>query len=131
MTSDKIIAVVDDDPIFQIIAKKMMSICAPEWRVVGFGSGNDTLQFLKANCLSADQIPDIMLLDINMPQFDGWMFMEEFRKIKETLSKSIKIYLTSSSIDPKDISRAKLDPDLVDYIIKPLTEDISKKITAE
>ena len=127
----KIIAVVDDDPIFQVIAKKMMAICAPEWRVVGFGNGNETIQFLKTHYQESGKIPDIMLLDINMPQFDGWMFLEEFKQIKESLSKSIKIYLTSSSIDPKDLARAKQEPDLVDYIVKPLTEDISKKITAE
>ena len=130
MATNKIIAVVDDDPIFQVIAKKMMFICAPDWRVVEFGSGNDTIEFLKMHHDEVENIPDVMLLDINMPQFDGWMFLEEFKKIKETLKKSIKIYLTSSSIDPKDIARAKQEPDLVDYIIKPLTEDITKNITA-
>ena len=125
----KIIAVVDDDPIFQVIAKKMMAICAPEWQVVEFSNANDTLQFLKDHNTQSEKIPDIMLLDINMPQFDGWMFLEEFKQIKENLTKSIRIYLTSSSIDPKDIARARQEPELEDYIIKPLTEEISRKIT--
>lgn len=127
--SSKIIAVVDDDPIFQIIAKKMMAICAPEWQVIGFGSGSETLQFLRDHKAESNKIPDILLLDINMPQFDGWMFLEEFKNIKANLEKTIKIYLTSSSIDPKDIARAKQEPDLTDYIVKPLTEIISRKIT--
>ena len=131
MPINKIIAVVDDDPIFQVIAKKMISICAPDWRVVEFGSGIDTIDFLKIHHAEIENIPDVMLLDINMPQFDGWMFLEEFKKIKEVLKKPISIYLTSSSIDPKDIARAKQEPDLVDYIIKPLTEEITRKITAE
>jgi CheY-like chemotaxis protein len=131
MATDKIIAVVDDDPIFQVIAKKMMAICAPDWRVIEFGSGSDTIRFLKTHHSDSKSIPDVMLLDINMPQFDGWMFLEEFKPIKGILKKSIRIYLTSSSIDPKDIARAKQEPDLVDYIIKPITEDISREITAE
>jgi response regulator of citrate/malate metabolism len=42
----------------------------------------------------------------------------------------MKIYLASSSIDSKDIERGKKNPNLVDYIIKPLTTERIKQITS-
>ena len=94
-----------------------------------FINGTQIIQYLRDRANESEQIPDVMLLDINMPQIDGWKFLEEFKMLKQMLKKTIKIYLTSSSIDPKDIDRAKQEPDLADYIIKPLTIDLTKKIT--
>lgn len=129
MAVNKIVAVVDDDPIFQVIAKKMMAICAPDFQVIAFDGAKAMLDFLKSNETQVNKIPSVMLLDINMPLMDGWMFLEEYQRINESVKNSIKIYLASSSIDLKDINRARQERYVVDYIIKPLTEEVARKIT--
>lgn len=125
-----IIAVIDDDDIFMIIAKKMIGICAPNWQILEFVNGERMLEYINQNINTAEQLPDLMLLDINMPVMDGWMFLDEYEKIKHKLVKQNRIYLTSSSIDSKDTERAKMNPILQGYIVKPLSPEIIKKITS-
>jgi two-component system, chemotaxis family, chemotaxis protein CheY len=124
------LAVVDDDDIFMIIARKMMGYCAPHWNMMEFTNGEEMLTYIQKNAQDPNSLPDIMLLDINMPVMDGWMFLQEYEGIKGKLSKPIKIFLASSSIDTKDTERAKENLNLVDYIIKPLTQEAIKRITS-
>ena len=56
-----------------------------------------------------------------MPVMDGWLFLEEYVKLKPEIGKKITIYMISSSVDPVDIERAKKISDISDYIIKPIT----------
>jgi CheY-like chemotaxis protein len=51
------------------------------------------------NTGNPDLLPDIILLDINMPIMDGFLFMEEYIKLKHEINKDIAIYLVTSSID--------------------------------
>lgn len=131
MNSKKlVVAVVDDDEIFQMIACRMLELCAPQFEIKKFFNGEEILKHLKLNLTNTQAIPDIILLDINMPMMDGWMFMDEFARLKDQINKSVKIYMVSSSIDPKDVDRANRNPSIMEYICKPITADLVKRITA-
>ena len=75
--------------------------------------------------------PDIILSDWNMPVMDGFQFMEEFAELLPSLKKSIKVYMVSSSMDPKDIKKAKRFEEISDYLIKPLNSKDIKEIIAK
>ncbi|CAN5725820.1 hypothetical protein BH10BAC2_BH10BAC2_42720 [soil metagenome] len=59
---------------------------------------------------------------------NGWEFMDEFVKIRPALQKKIDIYILSSSTDSHDIQKAKSNPEVKDYIVKPLSPDFIKNI---
>ena len=71
----------------------------------------------------------ILFLDINMPVMNGWEFLERFDQLEEDTKKRIKIYILSSSIDKRDIEKAKADKNVVHYLIKPLTKETIRLIT--
>jgi len=122
MASDPpIIALVDDDKIFQLTASKTIQATKLTDRILQFENGEDALQFLRTNLANASKLPDYIFLDINMPYVDGWMFLEDYDQIKPNLPKPISIYMVSSSIDPRDISRAKNNSNVVDYVVKPVS----------
>lgn len=123
-----IIAVVDDDEIFMVIARKMIAYCAPGWQIIEFVNGERMLDYFKLHASTPALLPDLVLLDINMPVMDGWMFLDEYKNLHTIIEKSSQIYLTSSSIDTKDIERARQNPLLRDYIVKPLNQDTLRKI---
>ena len=77
-----------------------------------------------------DKLPDIIFLDLNMPVMDGWEFLNEFIKIKNSLHKKITLYVVSSSIDPRDLERAKSFNLVTDYLIKPIELKKFEKIFA-
>lgn len=64
----------------------------------------------------------VLLLDINMPGWSGWDFLDNFEKLEDKIKRQIKIYLLSSSIDVNDKHRAKENKNVSDYIEKPLSE---------
>lgn len=86
-----------------------------------FGNGFDAIEFLRTVQDTADALPEVILLDLNMPVMDGWEFLEAFRALKPSLPRKITIYIVSSSIAPADVERAKSISAVTDYIIKPIT----------
>jgi CheY-like chemotaxis protein len=121
----KIIWVVDDDVIYQTIVKKLIQKSECFSAYSNLINGQVALTALY-NTLETnnENLPDIILLDINMPVMDGWEFMEEFKTIKSKISKKINIYIVSSSIAIDDKNKAKTYIDIIDFIPKPITVNI-------
>lgn len=126
----KTIWVIDDDMIYQIIIQKIIKKSTMFSDISTFADGNDALNALK-NALKKNEIlPDIILLDINMPIMDGWEFMEEITLLKSQINKRIAIYIVSSSIAVEDKHKAKTYPDILGYLSKPVTPDDLIKIAS-
>jgi two-component system, chemotaxis family, chemotaxis protein CheY len=118
-----IIALVDDDKIFQLTASKTIKSTEITETILQFLNGEEALQFLRKNISDPATLPDYIFLDINMPYIDGWMFLEDYQDLKSKITKPISIYMVSSSIDPRDIERAKANQNIKDYVIKPVTRE--------
>jgi len=118
-----IIALVDDDKIFQLTASKTLKATAIPDKILQFENGEDALNFIRTHMADAGTLPDYIFLDINMPLTDGWMFLDDYEDLKKGLPKPIYIYMVSSSIDPRDISRAKSNINVKDYVVKPVTRE--------
>src|SRR5687767_7132848 len=93
-----IIALVDDDKIFQLTASKTLKSTAITDHILQFENGEAALNFIRQHSSNPESLSDYIFLDINMPMIDGWMFLEDYDNLKKELSKSISIYMVSSSI---------------------------------
>jgi two-component system, chemotaxis family, chemotaxis protein CheY len=118
-----IVALVDDDKIFQLTASKTIRALQLSDNILQFENGEEALKYLVDNAGISENLPDVIFLDINMPFVDGWMFLQDYAALKQNLSKEISIYMVSSSIDPRDIHRARSIPDVQEYVIKPVTRE--------
>lgn len=116
-----VIAVVDDDSVYQFTASRTLKATKLAHEILQFQNGKEALTFLRDGNGNGHALPDIIFLDINMPITDGWAFLEEFHELKSKLSKEIKIYMVSSSIDPRDLNRARNIPEVTDYVEKPIS----------
>lgn len=54
---------------------------------------------------------------------DGWQFLDAFKAIKNQLSKSITIYMVSSSVDEYDLRRSSQYQEVANYLIKPVVKE--------
>ena len=121
----KVIWVVDDDAIYQIIVNKIIQRSEMFSAISSFKNGKDAIDVLYNSLENNELLPDIILLDINMPIMDGWEFMEEIKRIKSKINKQIIIYIVSSSIALEDRNKSKTFTDIIGYIPKPISvEDL-------
>lgn len=119
------IFIVDDDLVFHFIIKKLFLKFNFNFNTNYFLNGFDAIEELKKNVV----VPDLIFLDINMPIYDGWQFLDEFKKIKKSFDKEIEIYLVSSSDDVTDIKKAsKYQEEIKGFCNKPITFDEFQKI---
>ena len=114
--------IIDDDKIYVNLVRKIIEIKKLSKNLIIFKNGREALEYFQKNLssISEDSLPEIIFLDLNMPVMDGWEFLNEFIKIKNELSKKIQLYVVSSSIDPRDLERAKSFNMVTDYLIKPI-----------
>lgn len=120
-------AIVDDDKIFTYGFRKLTGIKGLFDEILDFCNGKEAIDYL-INPLNSTHLPDVLFVDINMPIMDGWEFNEAFGEIKSLLPKKISVYNISSSIDIDDIVRAKNNPLVSDYLLKPLNENYLAEI---
>ncbi len=125
------VCIIDDDPIFvygtKVILNSNGKFCST---ITVFENGQEALDDLEALLKSNQELPEVIFLDLNMPNRDGWSFLEEFEALPMDKIGHIKIYITSSFISPSFMEKAKKYKLVKDYLVKPLTEGAIKKIIA-
>jgi len=111
--------IIDDDEIYKYGFRKFVAMKHLCGNVVDFSNGREAMDFL-SDPRNVEHLPDVIFLDIDMPQMDGWAFIEEFKYIKVRLNRKISIFMVTSSISYKDIVRAKNHSDITEYVVKPV-----------
>jgi len=124
-----IACIIDDDPIFVFGTKRLMQLANFCNGFLVFKNGKEAYDNLKASIIAGEKLPDLILLDLNMPIWDGWQFLDEFIQIP--IENAVTIFIVTSSIDPEDIKRAKSYEIVSNYLVKPIKMDDLKKLMEE
>ena len=77
---------------------------------------------------NGSSLPSLIFVDLNMPVMNGWDFLEEFTKIYPKDKEMPLIFIMTSSIDVKDLEKAKAYNLEDHYLLKPVTSDVLKRI---
>lgn len=120
--------VIDDDPINNLLCTKNIKKSVQDADVITFTEAEIGLNYIKSNFNAPNADNVILFLDINMPTMTGWEFMDEFQNVTSEIKHHVSIYILSSSVSETDKQKAKVHPDVVDYIEKPLLADTLKMI---
>ena len=110
----KIILVVDDDMTSLKLAKNILE---KEYRVATVNAGTLVFKYLMKNT------PDLILLDLNMPDMDGFEVMEQIR-VHPIYSNIPVIFLTANQ-DPQSEAKC-LETGAIDFVAKPFVPLVLK-----
>lgn len=123
MEKINVTCVIDDDAVYNFTVKRAFDTAHFTKRLLMFPNGQMALDYFETHAEETEKLPDLVLLDLNMPVLDGWQFLERFIALKPRLGKKIIIYIISSSIMEADMTRAKSFSEVSDYIVKPITTE--------
>ena len=103
------ILVVDDDAMMRLLVSQALS--ASGYSVATASGGNEALACVR------QKTPDLILLDVTMPDVDGFSVCRELRKIEDF--KNIPVIMLTALDDVKSIGSA-YEAGATDFIIKPI-----------
>jgi CheY-like chemotaxis protein len=116
------IFLVDDDDVANYINSVTISDFAENIRI--FCDGKEVWDYFTSEVDAASTLPDLILLDINMPHMDGFEFLEAFCRMNNERFKNIPFIMLSSSVRADDKKKALEYQVVKAYIAKPLTEEL-------
>lgn len=116
------IFLIDDDPISNVIHRSLLRKHHWQAETVVFKDGESAISALeKAATEPPGSFPVVILLDMEMPAYDGWDFLLEYSRLPESHTRRCLLYLLSSSINPFEVKKAQTYPLVKAYLTKPLT----------
>jgi CheY-like chemotaxis protein len=119
--------IIDDDPIFVIVLKKLLAKMNVFKEVKNLKNGLEALKDLNTVNEDKKKFPDVIFLDLNMPVLDGWQFLEELQKTP--YKDKLNIYVVSSTIDNREIIKCENYESVKNFISKPTnSEDLNKAL---
>lgn len=120
-----LIYVVEDDPISSYVIKLALQQHAAFKDCIELKNGQVAVDHIVEN---GNNLPELILLDINMPVMDGWDFLAHFSNL--AVSKNIPVVMLTSSINPDDIEKAKSHHLVKGFLSKPLNKEKLDEILA-
>ena len=127
LNEKKLILLVDDNEFYHIAVKAILN---DKYEVLAFKSGQEAVEYtLQATAPEAlppgsgragRRIPDLILLDIVMPEMDGWVTYNRLKGMSEM--QDVPIAFVTSVDGSSELDHAR-DVGVADFITKPYDKD--------
>jgi len=122
---------IDDSDIDLFIQRRFLEVYNFSNELLLYKSAEEALGWLQN--INGDAAPDIIFLDLNMPETDGFSFLKNFKDLPEKVQAKSKIVVLTSSNSAKDRDQVFAFKNVIQFITKPLKqtdiEELKRLIT--
>ena len=121
---------IDDSDIDLFIQKRFLEVYQFSKNLTSYRSAEEALEMLSSS--PEQPAPDVIFLDLNMPNVDGFGFLEGFQALPSEVRDKSKIIVLTSSNSQQDRAQAFGYQNVVHFVTKPLKqsdlEDLRKVV---
>ncbi|NDK55659.1 response regulator [Pontibacter fetidus] len=126
------ILLVDDDETTNYISKLIITRAGLTDELLIAMNGREAIELLNERCQEAtstgvNKVPQLVLLDINMPVMDGFMFLDALQSVEGFDKDAVVVAVLTTSLDARDIAKVK-NLGVTEFISKPLTKESLEKL---
>lgn len=126
---------IDDEEVFNFIHSQIIRLTDEFAEINEVRSSAEALDIIQKSTNSTETFPDIMFIDINMPEMNGFELLNKLENLSPTFPKPIEIYIVTSSLFESDRIKAKSISIVTGFIEKPVSNQhirdiIRKKASA-
>ena len=114
--------IIDDCEVDRFLAQKIIILSDFAGHILTMNSAHEALKYLNNN-VDENKLPEIIFLDISMPNMDGFSFLAHYAQCDEKVKNHCKIVVLTSSTHPRDLQTLQRDPYVIRYLAKPLTPE--------
>lgn len=118
----KNVLLVDDDSICNFLSTKLLQQAGIADEINVAVNCREALDLLSNHYSGTAKLPDVILLDLNMPVMDGFGFLEAFNRLNLPRKEDVSVVIVSSSQNADDMLRAK-EMGITRYLTKPLSRE--------
>lgn len=116
-----LVYVVENDYISSVITELIVKKNLLGSEVRCYANGQWAFDELLLTLRDGGPLPDLILLDLDMPLMDGWEFLAALANLAS--AQAIRIFVQTSSIQPDDQAKALNYKQVLGFFSKPLKED--------
>jgi two-component system nitrate/nitrite response regulator NarL len=111
---------IDDSDIDLFIQRRFLEVYEFSSELLLYKSASEALNWLKK--LNGEAPPDVIFLDLNMPEIDGFAFLKSFNELPEKIRTKSRIVVLTSSNSIQDRDQAFQNKNVIQFITKPLKQ---------
>ncbi|WP_188558304.1 response regulator [Hymenobacter glacieicola] len=117
----KLVYVIENDRISSVISELIVKKNLLSSEVQTYSNGQQAFDQLQLALQQSDPLPDLILLDLDMPLMDGWEFLDACAALP--LPHPMNIFILTSSINPDDSDKILNHSEVKGFFTKPLNEE--------
>lgn len=117
----KKVMLIDDNEIDLKINARIISLAKLFDEIILCQSGIEALDYIQKSLKQEESLPNFILLDIQMPDMNGFEFLDHYKRLPEDFTKKCPVAMLSSTLDFGDIKKAEANLYVVKLLKKPLS----------
>jgi len=119
------VCIIDDDKLYVNLITMMIKKNSFADELMVFENGQEALKYFQRALKDSNEVlPEVILLDLNMPIMNGWEFLSEIQPYADQmLERGVRLNVVSSTINPAEVNRAENHDVVHKFITKPISKN--------
>jgi len=124
MVNEKEILLLDDNEVANYYNQDIVEDTMLFNNILVYTNPEEVVEFVKSRCESKMSLPGFFIVDIQMPEMNGFEFIEKVEPFLNELKVKPKIYILTTSSHKRDQESFDNTPLALGYLNKPLTANM-------